>query len=108
MSPYNSLKLVKICNGNHDASTPHRAETNGVAQRAVRRVKEGTAIALVQKRTTRRIVGLRDGTLLLLAQCARHDGRWHDSIREEMWSRHLTDRERQVKAMFHVREEVIS
>ena len=28
---------------NHQASTPHRSETNGVAGRAVRRVKEGTS-----------------------------------------------------------------
>ena len=33
----------------HDASTLHRAETNGVAERAVCRVKEETAIELVQK-----------------------------------------------------------
>ena len=33
---------------NHDTSTPHRSETNGVAERAVRRVKEGTAVAVVQ------------------------------------------------------------
>ena len=31
------------------------------------------------------------GMLLLLVQCARHYGRWHDSIREEIWSRHFTD-----------------
>ena len=32
----------------HDTSTPHRSETNGVGERAVRRVKEGTACALSQ------------------------------------------------------------
>ena len=29
-------------NGTHDISTPHRHQTNGTAERAVRRVKEGT------------------------------------------------------------------
>ena len=32
----------------HDTSTFPRSETNGVAERAVRRVKEGTAIALIK------------------------------------------------------------
>ena len=31
-----------------DTSTPHRSETNGVAERAVRRVEEGTSCALYQ------------------------------------------------------------
>ena len=77
--------LVKIYNGNHDTSTPPRSKTNGVAERAVPRLKEGAAIALVQKRTTRRNVGLCDGMLVLFAQRARHDGPWRDSVRVEKW-----------------------
>ena len=33
---------------NHCTSTPHRSETNGIAERAVRRVKEGTSAVLFQ------------------------------------------------------------
>ena len=35
---------------NHCTSTPHRSETNGIAERAVRRVKEGTSAVLLQSR----------------------------------------------------------
>ena len=33
---------------NHCTSTPHRSETNEIAERAVRRVKEGTSAVLLQ------------------------------------------------------------
>ena len=39
----NSLEFGKSC-----ATTPHRSATNGVAERAVRRVKEGTSAVLLQ------------------------------------------------------------
>ena len=47
----NSLEFGKACEDlswNHCTSTPHRSETNGVATRAVRRVKEGTSAVLLQ------------------------------------------------------------
>ena len=43
---HNSLEVGKSCeqsSWNHRTSTPHRSETNGIAERAVRRVKEGTS-----------------------------------------------------------------
>ena len=46
-----SLEFVKACEdcfGNHFASTPHRSETERIAERAVRRVKEGTSTVLEQ------------------------------------------------------------
>ena len=33
---------------NHETSTPHRSEINGIAERDVRRVKEGTSSVLIQ------------------------------------------------------------
>ena len=47
----NSLEFGKACadlSCNHCTSTPHRSETNGIAERAVRRVKEGTSAVLLQ------------------------------------------------------------
>ena len=47
----NSLKFGKACEDlswNHCTSAPHRSETNGIAERAVRRVKEGTSAVLLQ------------------------------------------------------------
>ena len=47
----NSLEFDKACEDlswNHCTSTPHRSETNGIAERAVRGVKEGTSAELLQ------------------------------------------------------------
>ena len=47
----NSLEFGKACqelSWNHRTSTPLRSETNGVAERAVRRIKEGTSAVLLQ------------------------------------------------------------
>ena len=47
----NSLEFGKVCEDlswNHCTSTPHRSETDGIAERAVCRVKEGTSAVLLQ------------------------------------------------------------
>ena len=47
----NSLEFGKACEDlswNHCTSTPHRSETIGIAERAVRKVKEGTSAVLLQ------------------------------------------------------------
>ena len=49
----NTLEFGKSCEElywNHRTSTPHRSETNGIAEGAVRRVKEGTSAVLLQSR----------------------------------------------------------
>ena len=47
-SHWNLASLAKNWRGITETSTPHRSETNGIAERAVRRVKEGTSSALLQ------------------------------------------------------------
>ena len=45
------MEFGKVCEDsswNHCTSTPHRSETNGIAERAVRRVKEGASAVLLQ------------------------------------------------------------
>ena len=47
----NSLEFGKACQDlswTHCTSAPHRSETNGIAERAVRRVNEGTSAELLQ------------------------------------------------------------
>ena len=47
----NSSEFGKSCeelSRNHCTSTPHSSETNGIAKRAVRRVREGTSAVLLQ------------------------------------------------------------
>ena len=47
----NSIEFGKACEDlswNHRTSTPHRSETNGIAERVVRRIKEGTYAVLLQ------------------------------------------------------------
>ena len=47
----NSLEFCKACEDlswNHCTSSPHRSETNDIAERAVPRVKEGTSVVLLQ------------------------------------------------------------
>ena len=56
----NSVEFGKSCEDlswNHCTSTPHRLETNGIAERAVRRVKEGTAEVLLQSGLDEKIGG---------------------------------------------------
>ena len=66
----NSLEFGEACEDlswNHCTSTPHRSETNGIAERAVRRVKEGTSAVLFNQVWTK-MVGKFYGMLHLSAK----------------------------------------
>ena len=70
----NSLEFGKACEDfswNHCTSTPHRSETNGIAERAVRRVKEGTSAVLLQSGLDEKKVGRFLGLLYLSAKHSR-------------------------------------
>ena len=68
------MEFGKACEDlswNHCTSTPHRSETHGIAERAVRRVKEGTSAVLLQ-------LGLDESW-------------WADSVECETYLRNVTD-----------------
>ena len=70
----NSIEFGKACEDlswNHCTSTPHRSETNGIAERAVRRVKEGTSAVLLQSGLDWKMVGRFYGMLYLSAKHSR-------------------------------------
>ena len=70
----NALEFGEACEDlswNHCTSTPHRSETDGIAERAVRRVKEGSSAVLLQS-------GL-------------HESWWTDSMELYTYLRNVTD-----------------
>ena len=78
--PWNSAKLVKISPGIIARLHHTGSETNGIAERAVRRVKEGTSAVLLQLGLDEKWVGLSCGMLLLSAKCPESAGRWENSL----------------------------
>ena len=68
---YNSLEFGKSCEDvtrNHRTSTPHRSQTNGIAERAVRRAREGTSAVLLQSGFDEKWWADSDGMLHLSAE----------------------------------------
>ena len=87
------LELIKACielNWNHETSTQRISETHGVAERAVRRGKEGTSAVLIGSVwTSRKLVGRSNWVLLLSWKCARPTSRLPDiswtSVQFTVW-----------------------
>ena len=70
----NSIEFGKYCEDlswNHCRSTPHRSETNGIAERAVRTIKKGTSAVWLQSGLDEKLVGGFHGMLLLSAKHSR-------------------------------------
>ena len=64
----NLLEFGKACEDvswNHCTSPPHRSETGGIAERAVRRVKEDTSAVLLQSGLNCKLVGLLLNVILI-------------------------------------------
>ena len=85
----NSLEFGKACEDlswNHCTSTPHRSETNGIAERAVHRVKEGTSAVLLQIRSEWKLVGRIYRMLHLSAKRHRSIIWWEDALWKTFWA----------------------
>ena len=79
----NSLEFGISCeqlSWNHCASTSHRSETNGIAERAVRRIGEGTSAVLLHSGLDEKMVGGFHGVLLFCAKCSRPHIRWEKHL----------------------------
>ena len=78
----NSWDFRKACEDlswNHCTCTPHRSGTNGIAERAERRVKEGTSAVLLQSGLDEKMVGGFHWMLLLPAKCSTSLVWWEDT-----------------------------
>ena len=79
----NSLEFGKSCeelSWNHRTSTLYRSETNGIAERAFRRVKEETSAVLLHSRLDDKMVVGFYGMLLLSAKGPRPPDRRENSV----------------------------
>ena len=79
----NSLEFGKSCDDlswNHRTSTPRRYETKGIAERAVRRVKEGTSAVLLQSGLDEKWWSDSVECYCYLRKCPRPPGRWENSL----------------------------
>ena len=81
----NSLEFRKSCEDlswNQHTSTPHRSAADGIAERAVRRVKDQTSRVLLQSGLDQKWWA---DMLLPSAKCPRPPGRRENSVRKAIW-----------------------
>ena len=84
----NSMEFGKPCevlSWNHRTSTLHRSETNGIAERAVRRVKGRYFNSIATVRTGWKVVVWRYGMLLLFTKWPRLLDRWEHPFWTTIW-----------------------
>ena len=84
----NSLEFGKSCEDlswNHCTSTPHTSGTNRIAERAERRVKEGTSAVLLQPGLDEKWWYRFHGLLLLSAKHSRSLVWWENISRTAIW-----------------------
>ena len=76
---------VRTCSGlTENQNTLHRSETNGIADRCVRRIFRRNSNSDGSTWSSRRVVELCDRMLLPPAERGGQTGRWQDSIREHI------------------------
>ena len=79
----------KVCDDlfwNYCTSTPHRSETNGIAERAVRRMMEGTLCCIVAIGSRWKLVGGFYGMLHLSAKRHRSIVWWEEALWKMCWT----------------------
>ena len=85
----NSLEFGKACEDlswKHCTSTPHRSETIGIAERAVRRVNERTSAVLLQSGLNYKLVGKFHVMLHLSAKRHWFIIWWEDALWKTFWA----------------------
>ena len=82
---WNLGKSCEDLSWNHRTSTPHRSETNGIAERAVRRVKEGTSAVLLQSGLDEKWWADSMECYCFLRNVQDLVGRWENSVWKTIW-----------------------
>ena len=91
-NPFEFCKSCEDVSRDHRTSTLHRSETNGIAERAVRTLKEGTSAVLLQSGLGEKWWADSMECYCYLANCSRPLGRWVNTLWTAIWKNHLKAR----------------